>query len=64
MKLKNGLLDENIVTLLGKNNISVHSYNKCFTNESKEQGLVLGHSSIPKPIIKNKLNQMNSILKA
>jgi GntR family transcriptional regulator/MocR family aminotransferase len=64
VKLKNGLLDENIVTLLGKNNISVHSYHKCFIGESIEQGLILGHSSIPKPMIKNKLNQMNSILKA
>ncbi|MFA9213475.1 MAG: PLP-dependent aminotransferase family protein [Candidatus Methylacidiphilales bacterium] len=62
VKLKNGILDNDIVSVLGKNNISVHSYNKCFIEKSEQQGIILGHSSIPKPTIRNKLNQMYSII--
>jgi GntR family transcriptional regulator/MocR family aminotransferase len=62
ISVKNDLKDEQLVSLLEKNNISVHSYNKCFINESGLQGLIVGHSTIPKPLIKNKINQMFSIL--
>lgn len=62
ISIKNDSKDEQLVSLLEKNNISVHSYNKCFINESSLQGLIVGHSTIPKPLIKNKINQMFSIL--
>ncbi len=63
VKLKQGLKDEEVVSILGKNNISVHSLNKCYIKESNEQGMIIGHGSIPKPLIKNKLSQMHSLLK-
>lgn len=64
VKLSNDLMDDHLVSLLGSNNISVHSLNKCYINDSQEQGLILGHSSIPKSLIKSKLSQMNSILRS
>ena len=56
-------VDKDWVNLLGRHNIIVHSYNKCFTDSIGEQGLILGYSSIPTAIIKNKLNQMNQIMR-
>jgi len=61
VKIKGNYLDKEIVDLLSKNNISVHSFNKCFNAHSPEQGLIFGHCSIAKPIIKNKLIRINSI---
>lgn len=60
--IKSNIVDKEIVSLLSENNISVHSFNKSFTNNSNEQGLIFGHCSIAKPIIKNKLIRINSIL--
>jgi GntR family transcriptional regulator/MocR family aminotransferase len=60
--IKSSMLDKEIVGLLSKNNISVHSFNKSFTNNSAEQGLIFGHCSIAKPIMKNKLMRIHTIL--
>jgi GntR family transcriptional regulator/MocR family aminotransferase len=62
IKLNEGISDADFVAKLAANNISVHSYNKCFIGESNKQGLIMGHCSMPKPVIKNKLSQMFSIL--
>ena len=63
VKLPNGLHDKDLVQLLAKHNIITHSYSKCFTSKKEDQGLILGYSSIRTPIIKNKLHQMNQILR-
>jgi GntR family transcriptional regulator/MocR family aminotransferase len=63
VKFKNGYLDKDLVNLLNQHNLSTHSYNKCFISNSKEQGLILGHSSIQKHIIKNKLVRMHDTIK-
>jgi GntR family transcriptional regulator / MocR family aminotransferase len=62
IRLRAAQPDQDLVNLLSEHNISAHSYNKCFVNESQEQGLIVGHCSIPKPIIKNKLIRMHSLL--
>ena len=58
----NGWLDKDLVTLLNEHNLSTHSYQKCFVSKSTEQGLILGHCSIQKHIIKNKLVRMFSTI--
>ncbi len=63
IKIPLGLSDKELVKILGKHNIIVHSYNKCFTDPEGQQGLILGYSSIHSPVIKNKLHQMQQILK-
>ncbi len=62
ISLKGDLTDDKVVSLLEKNNISAHSFNKCFINDSDLQGLIVGHATIPKPLIKNKISQMFSVL--
>ncbi len=62
VKFGNQKTDKELVSLLNKHNLSAHSFNKCFINESKEQGLILGHCSIQKNIIKNKLQRMQTAL--
>lgn len=62
IKLNEGIKEEPILKILAQHNISAHSLNKCYLTASKQQGLIMGHCSIPKPIIKNKLNRMRNIL--
>ena len=54
----NGWVDKDLVSLLNEHNLSTHSYQKCFVSKSTEQGLILGHCSSQKNIIKNKLVRM------
>lgn len=58
VKLPDGEIDTNLVDLFAKHNIITHSYNKCFTQNSDEQGLIMGHGAIRTPMIKSKLRQM------
>jgi len=61
VKIPEGDLDKDLVNLFAKHNIITHSYNKCFTQSSTEQGLIMGHGSIRTPMIKSKLRQMMQI---
>jgi GntR family transcriptional regulator / MocR family aminotransferase len=63
IKIPLGLSDKELVKMLGKHNIITHSYNKCFTDPVGKQGLILGYSSIHTPVLKNKLHQMQQILR-
>jgi GntR family transcriptional regulator/MocR family aminotransferase len=63
VKIPNGSRDKDLVELISKHNIITHSYSKCFIDPIGEQGLILGYCSIRTPVIKNKLNQMNQILR-
>jgi len=60
---KNGWVDKDLVSLLNEHNLSTHSYQKCFVSKSTEQGLILGHCSSQKNIIKNKLVRMFATIK-
>jgi GntR family transcriptional regulator/MocR family aminotransferase len=62
IQVNEGIKEEEILKILTQNNISAHSLHKCYLTPSKQQGLIMGHCSIPKPIIKNKLNRMRNIL--
>jgi GntR family transcriptional regulator/MocR family aminotransferase len=62
IKLDNNYIDRDLVALLNQHNLSAHSYNKCFISDSKEQGLILGHCSIQRHIIKNKLIRMHNTI--
>ena len=61
VKIPDGERDKDLVNLFAKHNIITHSYNKCYTQSSSEQGLIMGHGSIRTPIIKSKLRQMMQI---
>ncbi len=62
IKFENKFLDKDLVNLLSQHNLSTHAYSKCFISDPIEQGLIMGHCSIPKNIIKNKLLRMESVL--
>ncbi len=62
IKFENEFLDKDLVNLLSQHNLSAHTYSKCFISEPKEQGLIMGHCSISKNIIKNKLLRMEAVL--
>lgn len=55
IKIKNNREDKDIIQVLNQHNLSAHSFSKCFINKTGEQGLIMGHCSIQKNIIKNKL---------
>ena len=52
---------EAVIAELAKKNILVHGYSKCFIGIEKQEGLILGYSSIKEPIIKIKLLDMQEI---
>ncbi|MFY8109106.1 MAG: PLP-dependent aminotransferase family protein [Bacteroidia bacterium] len=62
VKLDSTYIDKDLVAVLNQHNLSAHSYNKCFISNSKEQGLIMGHCSIQKHIIKNKLIRMHNTI--
>lgn len=51
--------DRKLVNYLAKHHLIAHSYSKCFIGEPKQQGLILGYSSVQTPIIKRKIGQMH-----
>jgi GntR family transcriptional regulator/MocR family aminotransferase len=63
LKLKNGISDKKVVDLLARYQILAHSYSKCFHGKNKQQGLIMGYSSVPKPVIHLKLDKMKHVLK-
>ncbi len=62
VKLDSTYIDKDLVAVLNQHNLSAHSYNKCFISDSKEQGLIMGHCSIQRHIIKNKLIRMHNTI--
>lgn len=58
LKLNTKVQDKELVSLFGQHNIIAHAYSKCFASDEKDQGLILGFSSVRPPIIKRKLIQM------
>lgn len=59
--LPNGVKDTELVAYFAKNNIVTHAYSKCFVGQEKQNGLILGYSSVRKPIIRRKLNQLGAL---
>ena len=55
--------DREIVQLFSKNNIITHPYSKCFIDDEKKAGFILGYSSVREPVIKQKINQMANLYK-
>jgi GntR family transcriptional regulator/MocR family aminotransferase len=62
VKFTNDYIDKDVVDLLNQHNLSAHSYNKCFISNSNEQGLIMGHCSVQKNILKYKLLRMKHVL--
>jgi len=54
--------DEKLVDLLHKGHISTHALSKCYVEGPKRTGLILGYSSVPKPVIRTKVAQMSELL--
>jgi len=59
--LPNGVKDTEVVAHFAQHNIVTHAYSKCFVNKEKQNGLILGYSSVRKPIIRRKLSQMGAL---
>lgn len=59
--VNNGISDMEITQFFGRNNIIVHAYSKCFVEGQKQQGLILGYSSVRPPVIKDRLSHMAKI---
>jgi len=57
-ELPENMDDREVVKLFAKNNIITHPYSKCFTDDEKKSGFILGYSSVREPVIKQKVNQM------
>lgn len=51
-----------IIEKLKKSQITSHSLSKCYIGNKKEQGLILGYSSVRKTIIQKKVRKMIEIL--
>jgi len=54
--------EKRIITTLTQNNISVHSLQACSFGTPNYKGLIIGHSSVSKAVVKNKLVRMRQIL--
>ena len=63
MRITDGIQDIELINLFAKHHIIAHSYNKCFTDTIREQGLILGNSTIHTPVITSKLQQMYQLFK-
>lgn len=58
-----GEMDDKLVTeVLERNNIVTHAYSKCFITQNQDNGLILGHTSVRKPVIIKTLAKMARIL--
>lgn len=55
--------DRLVVEKLGSQNIVSHSYSKCYISEPKQNGLILGFSSVRTPVIKRKVAHMAQAFK-
>jgi GntR family transcriptional regulator/MocR family aminotransferase len=55
--------DNALVKYFAENNIVTHAFSKCFSSAEKEQGLILGYSSVRPPVIRRKLAHMASLYK-
>lgn len=55
--------DRLVVEKLAEQNIVSHSFSKCFISEPKQNGLILGFSSVRTPVIKRKVAHMAQIYK-
>ncbi len=62
-KIENGKRDWEFVKALADGHIVAHAYSKCFTTPEKEQGLILGYTSVRPSKIPQKVEQMATILK-
>lgn len=62
-KLPNHLDDVKVSEFLGKNEIVAFPYSKYFFKGKKDNGLLMGFSSVSKPIIKQKLEKMKHLFK-
>lgn len=62
-QMPNELSDQELCRLLEQKHILVHAYSKCFVQDSPEQGLIFGYSSIRQPVMNRKLVAMSEVVK-
>jgi GntR family transcriptional regulator/MocR family aminotransferase len=53
--------DTDVVQHFAKNNIIAHAYSKCFVDETKKQGLILGYTPVRTLKMKQKIVQMERL---
>lgn len=62
IKIKGNFDEKKLINLLQQHHISVHSLQHCYVEPKQQIGFIMGHSSIPKPMIKNKLIKMHQLI--
>lgn len=62
VNINNSWSEKELLALLAQHHISAHSLSNCFLTQNASSGLIMGHSSIPKPMLKNKLQRMHQLL--
>lgn len=61
-ELGKGIRDTEVLANFAKNNLIAHAYSKCFVDEPRKQGLILGYCPVKTPIIKQKIVQMRRLI--
>jgi GntR family transcriptional regulator/MocR family aminotransferase len=62
INIKGSINENKLIHLLHQHHISVHSLQSCYVEPHQHKGIIMGHSSIPKPMIKNKLMKMQQLI--
>ncbi len=62
IKIKGNIQEKQLINLLHQHHISVHSLHNCYVESNQNTGFIMGHSSIPKSMIKNKLLKMHQLI--
>lgn len=55
--------DTELIDILHKNSLICHSYSKCYVSNPQKHGLILGYSAVRTTVIKQKLIQMEGVLR-
>ena len=63
-KVKSIAEERQMIQLLDKNEISVYPLSKCFIQQAPQTGFILGYSTVRPVVIKQKVKQILSVLKA
>jgi GntR family transcriptional regulator/MocR family aminotransferase len=62
-RIKNGTSDVNAIKTLIKNNVVAYPLSNYYITKEREQGLIMGYSSVNNKVMKEKTSIINSVLK-
>jgi GntR family transcriptional regulator/MocR family aminotransferase len=63
-RLPENIPESRYIRLLQENNIVVHSLSKCYIGEPRTQGLIIGYSCVPYPVMRQKILKMASLYRS